>query len=224
MISGSRNEPPISISSPRDTIVSLPSASAFSASTSAPALLLTASAASAPVSRSSQPEMWSSRSPRRPVSTSYSRVEGSRIAAAAAAIAASGNGARPRLVCSTVPVRLNTRRCDGRISRASAPALSATMSTTPAPLAAARRAANAALTASSTSARPYRAIRAPPASDRRTSSTAGSAARPRRCAADIRRWRARAWLPRLGLRDARAAERRPHARPGRSARRDSRGR
>ena len=114
MISGSRNEPPISISSPRDTIVSLPSASAFSASTSAPALLLTASAASAPVSRSSQPEIWSSRSPRRPVSTSYSRVEGSRIAAAAAAIAASGNGARPRLVCSTVPVRLNTRRCDGR--------------------------------------------------------------------------------------------------------------
>ncbi len=114
MMSGRRNEPPISISSPRETIVSRPSASAFNASTNAPALLLTASAASAPVSRFSQPETWSSRSPRRPVSMSYSSVVGSRIAAAAAAIAASGRGARPRLVWSTVPVRLKTRRCDGR--------------------------------------------------------------------------------------------------------------
>ena len=147
MMSGSRNEPPISISSPRDTIVSRPSASAFSASTSAPALLLTASAASAPVSRTSQPEIWSSRSPRRPVSTSYSRVEGSRIAAAAAAIAASGNGARPRLVCSTVPVRLKTRRCDGTASgeRARRRCRRRCRPPRPRPRPAARRAANAVL-------------------------------------------------------------------------------
>jgi len=37
----------------------------------------------------------------------------------AAAIASTGSGARPRLVCSTVPVRLKTRRCDGCIVRAS---------------------------------------------------------------------------------------------------------
>ena len=72
--------------------------------------------------------MWSSRSPRRPLSMSYSRFDGARIASAAAATASSGKGARPRLVCNTVPVRLNTRRCDGSVSRASAAALAATIS------------------------------------------------------------------------------------------------
>ena len=49
--SGMRKPSPISISSPRETITSRPSASAASASSSAAALLFTTSAASAPVSR-----------------------------------------------------------------------------------------------------------------------------------------------------------------------------
>ena len=187
MMSGRRNEPPISISSPRDTIVSRPSASVFNASTSAPALLLTASAASAPVSRFSQPEIWSSRSPRRPVSRSYSSVDGSRIAAVAASIASSGKGARPRLVCRTVPVRLKTRRCDGRISRASAAAHLGKDRLDRAGLAglAPRRQRRPDRVEHQRAAILFDQCRA--ASERRILSTAGSAARPSRGAALIRR-------------------------------------
>ncbi len=49
MISGMRNAPPISMSSPRDTITSRPFASVFNTSSTAAALLLTIVASSAPV-------------------------------------------------------------------------------------------------------------------------------------------------------------------------------
>ncbi len=49
MISGMRKAPPISISSPRETITSLPSARVFKPSNTAAALLFTTVAASAPV-------------------------------------------------------------------------------------------------------------------------------------------------------------------------------
>ena len=61
--SGTRNEPPISTSSPRETTTSLRIARAFSTSRTAAALLLTTTAASAPVRRQIRPSTWSSRSP-----------------------------------------------------------------------------------------------------------------------------------------------------------------
>ena len=61
MMSGIRNSPPISISSPRETNTFLPLASAASVSTSAAAQLFTTSAASAPVSEASSS---SARAPR----------------------------------------------------------------------------------------------------------------------------------------------------------------
>jgi hypothetical protein len=51
MISGMRNDPPISTSSPRETITSQPRASSFTTSETAAALLFTTSAASDPVNR-----------------------------------------------------------------------------------------------------------------------------------------------------------------------------
>ena len=108
MMSGSRNDPPISISSPRETIVSLPPARVLSVRSTAAALLLTTQASSAPVSSQMRPRTWSSRSPRPPVARSYSSATGSLMACTAASIAASGRMARPRLVWSTVPVRLKT--------------------------------------------------------------------------------------------------------------------
>ena len=118
MMSGSRKEPPSSISSPRDTITSLRFARALSSSTTAAALLFTTAAAGAPVSRHSQGAMWSSRSPRSPRSRSYSRLEAPSATCRIASMASGGKGARPRLVCSTVPVRLKTGRREGRIRAA----------------------------------------------------------------------------------------------------------
>ena len=54
MMSGMRNAPPISISSPRETIASRPRASVLSTSSTAAALLLTTVASSAPVSSQSR--------------------------------------------------------------------------------------------------------------------------------------------------------------------------
>ena len=107
MMSGIRNSPPISMSSPRETRTGLPLASAASASRSAAAQLLTTSAASAPVSAVSSvsarlaapapaPERGRPRGRRRPA------------ARAAARAARSGSGARPRFVCSRTPVALMT--------------------------------------------------------------------------------------------------------------------
>ena len=61
-----RKPSPISISSPRETSTSRPSASAASASMTAAALLLTTSAASAPVRRRRIAATWSCREPRPP--------------------------------------------------------------------------------------------------------------------------------------------------------------
>src|SRR3990172_4370452 len=54
MMSGMRNSPPISMSSPRDTITSLPRARLSSARSTAEALLLTTSDASAPRRRTEE--------------------------------------------------------------------------------------------------------------------------------------------------------------------------
>ena len=119
MMSGMRNAPPISTSSPRETSTSLPRASVLSSSSTAAALLFTAVAASPPVNSRSRPSRWSSRSPRSPLPRSYSRLVGRPMATATACTASGGASARPRLVCSTVPVRLKTGRRCGRASASS---------------------------------------------------------------------------------------------------------
>ena len=80
MISGMRNAPPISISSPRDTTASRPVANVLSTSSTAAALLLTMVASSAPVSSRNSARRWSSRSPRPPSARSYSSATAPRIA------------------------------------------------------------------------------------------------------------------------------------------------
>ena len=114
MMSGIRNAPPISMSSPRETIVSFRFDNALSNKKTAAALLFTTVAASAPVSSQSSSSTSSSRSPRLPSPRSYSSAHGSAAALAIAAITSSGMTARPKFVCSTVPVRLITRRRLGR--------------------------------------------------------------------------------------------------------------
>ena len=110
MTSGRRKAPPISTSSPRDTTTSRPLASAAMVSITAAALLLTTVAASAPVISQISDSTKSSRSPRPPVSRSYSRLPGLPIVCSRRSIAAWGNSERPRLVWMTVPVRLTTGR------------------------------------------------------------------------------------------------------------------
>ena len=75
IISGTRKEPPISTSSPREMTTSLPLVIAPKISMTAAALLLTTRALSAPVSRVTSSSMWEYRLPRRPAATSYSNVE-----------------------------------------------------------------------------------------------------------------------------------------------------
>ena len=74
MTSGIRKLPPISTSSPRLTITSLPAAWVASTSSTAAALLLTTSASSAPVSERMSCAACSLRDPREQVSTLYSSV------------------------------------------------------------------------------------------------------------------------------------------------------
>ena len=74
MISGIRNAPPISTSSPRDTITSRPLASVFRASSTAAALLFTTVAASAPVRCLTRSSMACSRRPRSPWTRSVLEV------------------------------------------------------------------------------------------------------------------------------------------------------
>ena len=105
-----RNAPPISTISPRETITSRPAASVLSTRTVAAALLLTTSAASAPVSVWKRPCTWSSRSERRPEPRSACRLENPAATSASACCAASESGARPRLVWSRTPVALTARR------------------------------------------------------------------------------------------------------------------
>ena len=75
MMSGMRNDPPISTSSPRDTMASRPAANSESTIMTAAALLLTARAASAPVSAQTSCSQCAWRLPRSMASTSYSSVE-----------------------------------------------------------------------------------------------------------------------------------------------------
>ena len=132
MMSGMRKAPPISISSPRETTASLPLAKVLRTSRTAAALLLTTVASSAPLSSHSRPRIRESRSPRRPLSRSNSSASACRIAIMAAATASSARMARPRLVCRTVPVRLNTARTLGRDSASSFSTARAAMSCAPA--------------------------------------------------------------------------------------------
>ena len=120
MISGMRNDPPISTSSPRDTTASPPRASALSARSSAPAALLTTSASAAPVSSTSRSRQWACREPRVPRPKSYSSAAYPRATRVMEAIAASASGARPRFVCSTTPVALITGASDGSANRSAA--------------------------------------------------------------------------------------------------------
>src|SRR5215510_7872333 len=73
--SGMRNEPPISISSPRETRTSPPSANVLSVINTAAAQLLTTAAASQPASSRNIASSPDPRFPRRPVCKSYSRLQ-----------------------------------------------------------------------------------------------------------------------------------------------------
>ena len=75
----------------------------------AAALFVTISASSAPVSATRCSSASRYRRPRRPVARSSSRNSVPAAASAAARIAASGHGARPRFVCTMTPVALMTR-------------------------------------------------------------------------------------------------------------------
>ena len=99
-------------------MTSRPPASVARVSSTAAALLLTTVQASAPVSSQTRDSIRSSRSPRPPSSRSYSRLAGAVMAATTASTASCGSRARPRLVCSTVPVRLKTVRSRGAKRRA----------------------------------------------------------------------------------------------------------
>ena len=123
MMSGMRNPPPISTSSPRETTTSLPRASVSSASSTAAAQLLTTSAASAPVRRRSRPlDMRVARAallPRRRPSRGWNTP---RRRATSRSRASGDRSARPRLVCSTTPVALMTGASEKAPPRASRPA------------------------------------------------------------------------------------------------------
>ena len=127
-MSGIRNEPPISINSPREMSTSRPSAWVERASTSAPAALFTTNASSAPVRRRSLSRPCVERCPRVPVERSYSRLVYPAAAAIAASIAARASGARPRFVCRTTPVALSTGRSPVRLVSSTRAEISAAQS------------------------------------------------------------------------------------------------
>ena len=177
MMSGIRNAPPISISSPRETGTSLRFASVSRTSSTAAALLLTTSAASAEVSRHSRGSMCRCRSPRRPVAMSNSRLLAPRATSDIDAMASSGSGARPRFVCSTVPVRLNRGMSDGAVivpTRVATDASRSALVRPPPDMTAARASSSVPRTASSTSGRPWLRISAAIASSASSRSTEGS--------------------------------------------------
>ena len=75
IISGILKEPPISTSSPLETITSFPSANSLRHRTTAAALLFTASAPSAPVILQMSFSRWEILEPLFPFSISYSRLQ-----------------------------------------------------------------------------------------------------------------------------------------------------
>src|SRR5438105_6272592 len=116
-ISGTRNPPPISTSSPRLTTAAPPDPRAARASSVAPAQLLTAWAASAPNSSHNSGSSAALRCRRRPVRRSISRFEYPDATSTTRAMASSWRGALPRLVWSTTPVAFITRWRRGAVSR-----------------------------------------------------------------------------------------------------------
>ena len=114
--SGMRKLPPISTNCPRETITSLPAATARSAITVAAAQLFTAVALSAPVIAFNPAHVPLTARPRRlPVAKSSSRefqVPARGFIRGACGVFVEA-GARPRLVCSTTPVALMTVRKAG---------------------------------------------------------------------------------------------------------------
>src|SRR3990172_4435106 len=121
MMSGIRNDPPISTSSPRLTITSRPRAWPARHSNTAAALLLTTWAHSAPVRARSIPSTSDRRDDRFPSARSNSRFEYPRAVSTTAATASSGNGARPRLVWTITPEALITLRIGRASLEASSP-------------------------------------------------------------------------------------------------------
>src|SRR5215831_3826383 len=125
--SGSRNRSPISISSPRLTMISRPVASAVAASTSAAALLLTrCTAPAAGTARASASSAPAPRRPRFPEARSNS-TSVQPAAARTASRAAADSGARPRLVCTITPVALITGVSEAAVGGSAATAASATL-------------------------------------------------------------------------------------------------
>ena len=108
-----RNFPPISTSSPRDTITSPDLASVLRHKRTAAALLFTTRAASAPVRRQSKDSKCAFLSPLSPRCRSYSRLEYSAAITASLSACSRLSGARPRFVCKIVPVPLITLRIFG---------------------------------------------------------------------------------------------------------------
>ena len=115
-----RKPSPISISSPRETSTSRPSASAASASSTAAALLLTTSAASAPVSRAQDArDVVLPRAARAGAQVVLEVRVAARRPRRTRSSAASASGARPRFVWTMTPVALSTRRSRGAAGSAS---------------------------------------------------------------------------------------------------------
>ena len=106
MTSGTRNDPPISTSSPLDTITSFPLANVSRQIRTAAALLFTTTASSAPVISVSTSFKWEYLLPRFPFAISYSRLEYPAAIAVMFSRALSDNADLPRFVWMTTPVAL----------------------------------------------------------------------------------------------------------------------
>ena len=113
MTSGTRNEPPISTNSPRETTTGRPAASACKANISAAAPLLTTNPSSASPSQRSNGRSNAWREPRSPLSRSSSRLQKPAAVAAISAMASALSGARPALVINNTPLPLCSRRSCG---------------------------------------------------------------------------------------------------------------
>ena len=128
-MSGIRNSPPISISSPRETTTSRSFASAVHTSSIAAALLFTTSAASAPAQHGEQRldvdvrDRRDARGLRRARGSSSPARRRRRRRSPRAS-----SGARPRLVCRMTPVALTTGRSRFERRRASSSVHAATIS------------------------------------------------------------------------------------------------
>ena len=119
MMSGRRKEPPISISSPRETTTSRPGTRAARTSSVAAALLLTRATSSAPVREQTRSRMACSRWMREPSPMSICRLQ-QPMQRRTASRAAEGIGARPRPVWRRMPVALTAGLRFGSSSRDSA--------------------------------------------------------------------------------------------------------